>query len=280
MKFFRNNKSSVSALAVAALVTVSSAFLEAAPAYAKAPAKRSRQFSTASAIAVADKFSADAAEQIFKEGGNAVDAAVAIAFTLAVTYPEAGNIGGGGFMTLYVDGKPYFLDYREKAPLAATKNMYLDDKGEVIKGMSLVRLSRGRRAGHGRRHVGSAAPLRQAEVEAGAGARHQVRHATASKSASSCSSAVTTRRKTSRARPTSIPTSATSSRASTSSSRISLRCCTRIANQGRQRLLRRQDGRPDRRFDARPRPDHEAATCSNTRPCGVSRWRRTGTAIA
>lgn len=92
---------------------------------------------TGSAVAVADKYSADAAEKIFKQGGNAVDAAVAIAFTLAVTYPEAGNIGGGGFMTLYVDGKPYFLDYRERAPLAATKDMYLDRDGNVIKGMSL-----------------------------------------------------------------------------------------------------------------------------------------------
>ena len=86
---------------------------------------------TASAVAVADKFSADAAEQIFKEGGNAVDAAVATAFTLAVTYPEAGNIGGGGFMTFYMNGKPYFLDYRERAPEAATKTMYLDDQGKV-----------------------------------------------------------------------------------------------------------------------------------------------------
>ena len=93
---------------------------------------------TASAVAVADEFSADAAEQIFKEGGNAVDAAAAIAFTLAVTYPEAGNIGGGGFMTIYMNGKPYFLDYRERAPRAATKNMYLDDQGKVIEGMSLI----------------------------------------------------------------------------------------------------------------------------------------------
>jgi gamma-glutamyltranspeptidase/glutathione hydrolase len=129
-------KLSATLLAISALVTVSSAFLETAPAFAKPPAKQATVLD-ASAVAVADKFSADAAEQIFKEGGNAVDAAVAIAFTLAVTYPEAGNIGGGGFMTLYVGGKPYFLDYREKAPLAATKNMYLDDKGEVVKGMSL-----------------------------------------------------------------------------------------------------------------------------------------------
>lgn len=92
---------------------------------------------TASAVAVPDKYGADTAEKIFKAGGNAVDAAVAIAFSLAVTYPEAGNIGGGGFMTLYVNKKSYFLDYRERAPLAATKDMYLDGKGEVIKEMSL-----------------------------------------------------------------------------------------------------------------------------------------------
>jgi len=54
------------------------------------------------------------------------DAAVATAFTLAVTYPEAGNIGGGGFMTLWIEGKPYFLDYREVAPSKADKDMFLD----------------------------------------------------------------------------------------------------------------------------------------------------------
>src|SRR5579863_2109246 len=138
MKLFHNVKGSASGLAFVALVSVSSGFLEATPAFAKAPAKAQPAILTASAIAVADKYSADAAEQIFKEGGNAVDAAVAIAFTLAVTYPEAGNIGGGGFMTLYVGGKPYFIDYREKAPLAATKTMYLDKDGNVIKGMSLI----------------------------------------------------------------------------------------------------------------------------------------------
>lgn len=63
---------------------------------------------------------------------------MATAFTLAVTYPEAGNIGGGGFMTLFIDGKPYFLDYRETAPKAATRDMYLNDKGEVIENLSLV----------------------------------------------------------------------------------------------------------------------------------------------
>ena len=90
------------------------------------------------AVAAPNQYGADVAAQILKKGGNAVDAAVATAFALAVTYPEAGNIGGGGFMTMYIDGKPYFLDYRETAPKAATRNMYLNEKGEVIENLSLV----------------------------------------------------------------------------------------------------------------------------------------------
>ncbi|WP_422422489.1 gamma-glutamyltransferase [Pseudomonas sp. GZD-222] len=90
------------------------------------------------AVAAPDQYGAQVAADVLKKGGNAVDAAVATAFTLAVTYPEAGNIGGGGFMTLYMDGKPYFLDYREVAPKAATRNMYLDEKGEIIENLSLV----------------------------------------------------------------------------------------------------------------------------------------------
>ncbi|WDG55445.1 gamma-glutamyltransferase [Pseudomonas chlororaphis] len=90
------------------------------------------------AVAAPNRYGADVAAQVLKKGGNAVDAAVATAFTLAVTYPEAGNIGGGGFMTLFIDGKPYFLDYRETAPKAATRDMYLNDKGEVIENLSLV----------------------------------------------------------------------------------------------------------------------------------------------
>jgi len=116
--------------------TVALGFAPSTPAWARTSAPK--PVLSASALAVADEFSAGAAERIFKEGGNAADAAVAVAFTLAVTYPEAGNIGGGGFMTLYVNGKPYFMDYRERAPLAATKDMYLDQDGNVIKGMSLV----------------------------------------------------------------------------------------------------------------------------------------------
>ncbi len=74
---------------------------------------------------------------VLKRGGNAVDAAVAVGYALAVVYPAAGNLGGGGFMTLQLaDGRKTFLDFREKAPLAATANMYLDQSGNVIKGLS------------------------------------------------------------------------------------------------------------------------------------------------
>ena len=84
---------------------------------------------TAAAVASPDRYGALAAQSVLREGGNAVDAAVATAFTLAVSYPEAGNIGGGGFMTLFVNGQAYFLDYRETAPAAASANMYLDNEG-------------------------------------------------------------------------------------------------------------------------------------------------------
>ena len=76
--------------------------------------------------------------EILKKGGNAVDAAVAVQFALAVTWPEAGNIGGGGFMVYRsAKGEANTLDFREKAPSAASENMYLDASGNVIKGMSL-----------------------------------------------------------------------------------------------------------------------------------------------
>ena len=83
------------------------------------------------AVAMPDKFGAQVAMDVLEQGGNAVDAAIAAQFALAVTYPEAGNIGGGGFMTIYIDGQPDFLDYREMAPEAASRDMYLDEDGNV-----------------------------------------------------------------------------------------------------------------------------------------------------
>src|SRR5579871_5322676 len=77
--------------------------------------------------------------EMMRAGGNAVDAAVATGFALAVVHPPAGNLGGGGFMLIRMaDGKVHFLDYREKAPAAATANMYLDAQGNVIPDSSVV----------------------------------------------------------------------------------------------------------------------------------------------
>ncbi len=76
---------------------------------------------------------------VLQRGGNAVDAAVAVGYALAVVYPAAGNLGGGGFMTLqFADGRKTFIDFRETAPLAATPGMYLDGAGNVLKGASTL----------------------------------------------------------------------------------------------------------------------------------------------
>jgi len=81
----------------------------------------------------------DVGVEILKSGGNAVDAAIAVGFALAVTHPAAGNIGGGGFMVLHLaeKGEEHTLDYREKAPAAASSDMYLDEAGNPIEGLSI-----------------------------------------------------------------------------------------------------------------------------------------------
>ncbi|MER8461564.1 gamma-glutamyltransferase [Mesorhizobium sp. M1396] len=89
-------------------------------------------------VVTAQHLASEVGIEVLKKGGNAVDAAVAVGYALAVVYPNAGNIGGGGFMTIrFKDGKSTFLDFRERAPLAATKTMYLDKNGNPVKGASL-----------------------------------------------------------------------------------------------------------------------------------------------
>jgi gamma-glutamyltranspeptidase / glutathione hydrolase len=102
--------------------------------YAAAPQPvRAPHGMVASTSEIASRVGAD----IMKKGGNAVDAAVAVGLALAVTWPSAGNLGGGGFMLIRkADGTAEAIDYRERAPLAATRDMYLDAAGNVIKGAS------------------------------------------------------------------------------------------------------------------------------------------------
>jgi gamma-glutamyltranspeptidase/glutathione hydrolase len=92
---------------------------------------RARHGIVASTNEIASKVGVD----IMKRGGNAVDAAIAVAFALAVTHPAAGNLGGGGFMMIRLkDGRTTAIDYREMAPAAATHNIYLDKDGKVLEG--------------------------------------------------------------------------------------------------------------------------------------------------
>ena len=90
-------------------------------------------------VVASEPLAAQAGLEILREGGNAVDAAVAVGFALAVTHPSAGNIGGGGFMLIRrADGETVVVDYREQAPAAASRNMYLDASGKLIPDASTV----------------------------------------------------------------------------------------------------------------------------------------------
>ena len=85
-------------------------------------------------VVTQEPLATDVGVAVLKAGGNAVDAAVAVGFALAVTHPYAGNIGGGGFMLVrFADGRATFIDFREKAPLKASRNMYLDANGKLTK---------------------------------------------------------------------------------------------------------------------------------------------------
>src|SRR5712692_6876114 len=86
-------------------------------------------------VAATNELASRVGVDIMKRGGNAVDAAIAVALALAVTYPVAGNLGGGGFMMIRLkDGRTTAIDYREMAPAAATRNIYLDKNGNLIEG--------------------------------------------------------------------------------------------------------------------------------------------------
>jgi gamma-glutamyltranspeptidase / glutathione hydrolase len=88
-------------------------------------------------VASRSAIASEVGAQIMREGGNAIDAAVATGFALAVTYPDAGNLGGGGFMVIRLsDGRVVTNDHRERAPAAATRDMYLDASGNVVPGLS------------------------------------------------------------------------------------------------------------------------------------------------
>ncbi len=104
-----------------------------APGRPETPRARVAQVTTSDSAMVvsASPFATNAGLAVLKNGGNAVDAAVAVAMTLAVTYPAAGNIGGGGFMVARINGKNVALDFREAAPQGASRDMYLDSAGNV-----------------------------------------------------------------------------------------------------------------------------------------------------
>ena len=86
-------------------------------------------------VASTSQLASEVGVNVMKRGGNAVDAAIAVAFALAVTYPAAGNLGGGGFMMIRLNnGKTTAIDYREMAPTGANRNVYLDPQGNLLKG--------------------------------------------------------------------------------------------------------------------------------------------------
>ncbi len=123
---FRHKSLILLLMAAAALCPASDAFAATEPVHAQH-----------GIVVSVHELASRAGVEMMQAGGNAIDAAVATGFALAVVHPPAGNIGGGGFMLIRMaDGKTHFLDYREKAPAAATRDLYLDAQGNVIEGAS------------------------------------------------------------------------------------------------------------------------------------------------
>src|SRR5215470_18415081 len=120
------------ALLVISLIAISSSIRPAGAARGPARAKHGM-------VASVSEIASRAGIEVMERGGNAIDAAVAVGLALAVTWPFAGNIGGGGFMLIRrASGDAEIIDYRERAPQAATREMYLDKDGNVVKGASTV----------------------------------------------------------------------------------------------------------------------------------------------
>jgi gamma-glutamyltranspeptidase/glutathione hydrolase len=114
------------------LLVAALAFLPSARAFQPAPARHGM-------VVAAEPLAAEVGVKILKEGGNAVDAAVAVGFALAVTNPQAGNIGGGGLMLIRMaSGESVVIDYREEAPGKASHNMYLDARGNLVPHATLL----------------------------------------------------------------------------------------------------------------------------------------------
>lgn len=116
-------------------ITLTVAVLSSTPAPAAAPPALE---STGGMVVTAQHLASDVGAAILRQGGNAVDAAVAVGYALAVTHPCCGNLGGGGFMTIHLaDGRNTFINFREKAPLAARADMFLDARGNPVGDKSL-----------------------------------------------------------------------------------------------------------------------------------------------
>jgi len=112
-------------------------FLALVPALSAAPLRPARV--PHAMVTSAHELASRVGVEMMQSGGNAVDAAVATGFALAVVHPQAGNLGGGGFLLLRTaTGETHFIDFREKAPAAATENMYLDAQGNVIENLSVI----------------------------------------------------------------------------------------------------------------------------------------------
>ena len=139
-----------------------------APPASPAPRLETTATGAHGAVATDQRLASETGLRILRRGGNAVDAAVAIGYTLAVTYPAAGNLGGGGFMLVrFAKGDSHFIDFRETAPSAATAGMYLDAAGDVAPGRSTVGpLSAG--------VPGSVAGLEYARSKYGSLSRHEL----------------------------------------------------------------------------------------------------------